>query len=96
MQVSQTILGGTMRLGRRRTVFVKKDCLAGASSLMLSPRLSSVSSGGLLTGPAKLYGNAEYVDERHRHRFEVSSLTGGLWLFGVLSSCVLPLPDARR
>ncbi|KAK7887280.1 hypothetical protein WMY93_026901 [Mugilogobius chulae] len=42
-------MGGTMRLGKRRTIFTS------ANSVM-----------------RKLYGNVEYVDERHRHRFEVN------------------------
>ncbi|XP_074509240.1 CTP synthase 1b [Sebastes fasciatus] len=42
-------LGGTMRLGKRRTLFK--------------------SSTSVLR---KLYGDVEYVDERHRHRFEVN------------------------
>ncbi|ESO00100.1 hypothetical protein HELRODRAFT_113471 [Helobdella robusta] len=42
-------LGGTMRLGKRRTVF-KDD-----KSLL-----------------KKLYGDVEYIDERHRHRYEVN------------------------
>uniref|UniRef100_A0A673HXC5 CTP synthase n=1 Tax=Sinocyclocheilus rhinocerous TaxID=307959 RepID=A0A673HXC5_9TELE len=42
-------LGGTMRLGKRRTLF------KSTSSVL-----------------RKLYGDAEYVDERHRHRFEVN------------------------
>ncbi|EGD73065.1 CTP synthase 1 [Salpingoeca rosetta] len=42
-------MGGTMRLGRRRTVFVKPDCLT-----------------------RKLYNNVDYVEERHRHRYEVN------------------------
>uniref|UniRef100_A0A671T0V1 CTP synthase n=1 Tax=Sinocyclocheilus anshuiensis TaxID=1608454 RepID=A0A671T0V1_9TELE len=42
-------LGGTMRLGKRRTLF------KSTSSIL-----------------RKLYGDAEYVDERHRHRFEVN------------------------
>lgn len=42
-------MGGTMRLGKRRTNF-KSD-----PSVL-----------------RKLYGNPEYVDERHRHRFEVN------------------------
>uniref|UniRef100_G3NYC8 CTP synthase n=1 Tax=Gasterosteus aculeatus aculeatus TaxID=481459 RepID=G3NYC8_GASAC len=40
-------MGGTMRLGKRRTIFKTN------SSVL-----------------RKLYGDAEYVDERHRHRFE--------------------------
>uniref|UniRef100_A0A8D0D9I0 CTP synthase n=1 Tax=Sander lucioperca TaxID=283035 RepID=A0A8D0D9I0_SANLU len=42
-------MGGTMRLGKRRTIFK--------------------SSTSVLR---KLYGDVEYVDERHRHRFEVN------------------------
>ncbi|KAM6936204.1 CTP synthase 1b isoform 1-T1 [Lycodopsis pacificus] len=42
-------MGGTMRLGKRRTIFK--------------------SSTSVLR---KLYGGVEYVDERHRHRFEVN------------------------
>ncbi|KAJ3598545.1 hypothetical protein NHX12_002054 [Muraenolepis orangiensis] len=41
-------MGGTMRLGKRRTIF---KC----NSLM-----------------RKLYGDVDFVDERHRHRFEVN------------------------
>uniref|UniRef100_A0A7N8Y6X5 CTP synthase n=1 Tax=Mastacembelus armatus TaxID=205130 RepID=A0A7N8Y6X5_9TELE len=39
-------MGGTMRLGKRRTIFKSSS--------------------------RKLYGNVEYVEERHRHRFEVN------------------------
>ncbi|KAL3849296.1 hypothetical protein ACJIZ3_011178 [Penstemon smallii] len=46
---SKTHMGGTMRLGSRRTYF------QGASSKS-----------------AKLYGNQSYIDERHRHRYEVN------------------------
>ncbi|KAG0454856.1 hypothetical protein HPP92_024148 [Vanilla planifolia] len=46
---SKTHMGGTMRLGLRRTYFIVKDCKS-----------------------AKLYGNVKYVDERHRHRYEVN------------------------
>lgn len=42
--------GGTMRLGKRRTVFTKKE-----DSILW-----------------KLYGKPDTVDERHRHRYEVS------------------------
>jgi hypothetical protein len=34
-EVSLTQLGGTMRLGKRRTVFVKPDCLTRAPCLFL-------------------------------------------------------------
>lgn len=46
---SKTHMGGTMRLGSRRTYF------QGTSSKS-----------------ARLYGNESFVDERHRHRFEVN------------------------
>ncbi|KAL5540220.1 hypothetical protein UlMin_024020 [Ulmus minor] len=46
---SKTHMGGTMRLGSRRTYFKVKDCKS-----------------------AKLYGNESFVDERHRHRYEVN------------------------
>ncbi|KAK9756216.1 hypothetical protein RND81_01G081600 [Saponaria officinalis] len=46
---SKTHMGGTMRLGSRRTYFHVSDCTS-----------------------AKLYGNASFVDERHRHRYEVN------------------------
>ncbi|KAF8025412.1 hypothetical protein BT93_F2290 [Corymbia citriodora subsp. variegata] len=46
---SKTHMGGTMRLGTRRTYF---------------QALESVS--------AKLYENQRYIDERHRHRYEVN------------------------
>ncbi|WOK95752.1 CTP synthase isoform X1 [Canna indica] len=46
---SKTHMGGTMRLGSRRTYFQVPDCKS-----------------------AKLYGNVEFVDERHRHRYEVN------------------------
>lgn len=46
---SKTHMGGTMRLGSRRTFFQAMDCKS-----------------------AKLYGNRGFVDERHRHRYEVN------------------------
>lgn len=46
---SKTHMGGTMRLGSRRTFFKVEDCKS-----------------------AKLYGNRSFVDERHRHRYEVN------------------------
>ncbi|XP_008786810.2 CTP synthase-like isoform X2 [Phoenix dactylifera] len=46
---SKTHMGGTMRLGSRRTFFHIADCKS-----------------------VKLYGNVKYVDERHRHRYEVN------------------------
>ncbi|KAK7313823.1 hypothetical protein VNO77_39025 [Canavalia gladiata] len=46
---SKTHMGGTMRLGSRRTYFEVDDCKS-----------------------VKLYGNASFIDERHRHRYEVN------------------------
>ncbi|KAK9747765.1 hypothetical protein RND81_02G013700 [Saponaria officinalis] len=46
---SKTHMGGTMRLGSRRTYFQVDGCTS-----------------------ARLYGNASFVDERHRHRYEVN------------------------
>ncbi|KAJ9709414.1 hypothetical protein PVL29_001071 [Vitis rotundifolia] len=48
-QGSTTHMGGTMRLGSRRTYFQVMDCKS-----------------------AKLYGNRGFIDERHRHRYEVN------------------------
>ncbi|KAJ6830041.1 CTP synthase-like isoform X1 [Iris pallida] len=48
-ECSKTHMGGTMRLGSRRTYFQVTDCKS-----------------------AKLFGNVNYVDERHRHRYEVN------------------------
>nr|XP_033804075.1 CTP synthase 2 isoform X4 [Geotrypetes seraphini] len=42
-------MGGTMRLGKRRTVFKMEDSVL-----------------------RKLYGNVPFVEERHRHRYEVN------------------------
>ncbi|GAB2282364.1 CTP synthase 1 [Dionaea muscipula] len=49
LEGSKTHMGGTMRLGSRRTTFHVKDCKS-----------------------VKLYGNVNFVDERHRHRYEVN------------------------
>lgn len=46
---STTHMGGTMRLGSRRTIFQTQDCKA-----------------------AKLYNALPFIDERHRHRYEVN------------------------
>ncbi|KAL6065509.1 CTP synthase ura7 [Balamuthia mandrillaris] len=48
-EVSKTHMGGTMRLGKRRTELNTPDCLS-----------------------ARLYQRTDYVDERHRHRYEVN------------------------
>jgi len=46
---STTQMGGTMRLGTRRTVLQTVDCIS-----------------------AKLYQTEHFIDERHRHRYEVN------------------------
>ncbi|XP_073061149.1 uncharacterized protein [Primulina eburnea] len=46
---SKTHMGGTMRLGSRRTYFQDSSSKS-----------------------AKLYGNERFIDERHRHRYEVN------------------------
>ena len=46
---STTHMGGTMRLGSRRTYLQEAQCLS-----------------------ALLYQKMEYIDERHRHRYEVN------------------------
>ncbi|KAI4364990.1 hypothetical protein MLD38_021018 [Melastoma candidum] len=46
---SKTHMGGTMRLGSRRTFFENRNSLS-----------------------ARLYGNPSFIDERHRHRYEVN------------------------
>jgi len=48
-EISKTHKGGTMRLGKRTTIFVEKNCTI-----------------------RKLYKDADTVDERHRHRYEVN------------------------
>ncbi|KAG0489417.1 hypothetical protein HPP92_008228 [Vanilla planifolia] len=58
---SKTRMGGTMRLGSRRTYFLVKSCLS-----------------------AKLYGNVKFIDERHRHRYEVNpDIVAKLERFGI-------------
>eukprot|EP00897_Mesotaenium_endlicherianum_P001316 jgi/Mesen1/1211/ME000128S00178 len=48
--VSKTQMGGTMRLGARRTLLTTPDCLT-----------------------AKLYREESFINERHRHRYEVAA-----------------------
>ena len=48
-EISTTHLGGTMRLGSRRTIFQTERSVL-----------------------RELYGGAESIDERHRHRYEVN------------------------
>jgi len=46
---SKTHMGGTMRLGSRKTMLQKVDCIT-----------------------AKLYQQEQFIEERHRHRYEVN------------------------
>eukprot|EP00007_Cunea_sp_BSH-02190019_P005615 CAMPEP_0174234522 /NCGR_PEP_ID=MMETSP0417-20130205/4250_1 /TAXON_ID=242541 /ORGANISM="Mayorella sp, Strain BSH-02190019" /LENGTH=609 /DNA_ID=CAMNT_0015312895 /DNA_START=29 /DNA_END=1855 /DNA_ORIENTATION=- len=48
-EISRTHMGGTMRLGTRRSLFKCDDSITG-----------------------RLYGGVKYIDERHRHRYEVN------------------------
>ena len=48
-EISTKELGGTMRLGKRKTIFVQPDCVT-----------------------KKLYFDAETIEERHRHRYEIN------------------------
>lgn len=78
-EISKTHMGGTMRLGSRRTYFQSADCIT-----------------------AKLYQKVGYVDERHRHRYEVNPAMveeleqGGLLFVGKDKNCermeILELP----
>ncbi|KAA8591734.1 hypothetical protein FQN60_017108 [Etheostoma spectabile] len=54
-------MGGTMRLGKRRTIFKSSTSV-----------LTCFSDDWYFIVLGKLYGDVEYVDERHRHRFEVN------------------------
>lgn len=64
-------MGGTMRLGKRRTLFK-----SSSSILRKEPPQNQLATAPPPVSPTlcfagKLYGDAEYVEERHRHRFEV-------------------------
>eukprot|EP01117_Protostelium_nocturnum_P005698 TRINITY_DN2056_c0_g2_i1.p1 TRINITY_DN2056_c0_g2~~TRINITY_DN2056_c0_g2_i1.p1 ORF type:complete len:569 (-),score=227.13 TRINITY_DN2056_c0_g2_i1:36-1742(-) len=50
-EISKTIMGGTMRLGKRSSIFKE-----GSENSIIR----------------QLYGNPQFVDERHRHRYEVN------------------------
>ncbi|XVE48407.1 hypothetical protein DITRI_Ditri01bG0000200 [Diplodiscus trichospermus] len=57
---SKTHMGGTMRLGSRRTYFQIMDCKS-----------------------VKLYGNRRFIDERHRHRYEIVEIPEHPYYIGV-------------
>lgn len=72
-------MGGTMRLGKRRTIFKTNNSVLREKMLQIhfepgidAGHLSTLFSP-LFCAAGRLYGDAEYVDERHRHRFEVCS-----------------------
>jgi CTP synthase len=82
---NQGQMGGTMRLGKRRTIF-KRDCLL---SKIISSWITFVgfcnNLNFSLCCSEKLYGNVEAVDERHRHRYEVNpTVVGDLEAAGML------------
>jgi len=61
-EISTQHMGGTMRLGARRTVLQTMNCIT-----------------------AKLYQKEHYIDERHRHRYEVNpELVGRLEEAGLI------------
>lgn len=71
-------MGGTMRLGKRRTLFKSpSSILRKETDPERGRRGAAAMSHPRLCFPGKLYGDAEYVEERHRHRFEVRT---ALWL----------------
>lgn len=66
-------MGGTMRLGKRRTLFKSPSSILRKeltqNELATAPPVSPT-----LCFAGKLYGDTEYVEERHRHRFEVRGI----------------------
>lgn len=66
-------MGGTMRLGRRRTIFTK-DCVLSKTCLIQNLILKNQKNKFRYFPKEKLYGNLEAVDERHRHRYEVNPI----------------------
>ncbi|KAH9747019.1 CTP synthase [Citrus sinensis] len=92
---SKTHMGGTMRLGSRRTYFQVKDCKSAKlficgfnyveiiiSKASYVPQVYNITSAFIeqrccrLAKPLALcvirYGNRTFIDERHRHRYEVN------------------------
>ncbi|KAG1330320.1 CTP synthase [Cocos nucifera] len=61
---SKTHMGGTMQLGSRRTFFHIADCK--------SAKLKRKKFDFCFFPFSGRYGNVKYVDERHRHRYEVN------------------------
>ena len=65
---NQGQMGGTMRLGKRTTIFHGESILSIAN--IDSFFEAAFSAWHYIS--EKLYGNAGAVDERHRHRYEVN------------------------
>ena len=74
---NQGQMGGTMRLGRRRTIFKRENSILSESTLpsLLRDSLDTqfdIYSQTLWFFSGRLYGDVDHVDERHRHRYEVN------------------------
>ncbi|KAH1259859.1 CTP synthase [Glycine max] len=76
---SRTHMGSTMRLGSRRTLLQTSNCITSKLYEYGSEIMNCVveNFNKLLICPHFMfliarYGNSEYVDERHRHRYEVN------------------------
>ncbi|KAL5136502.1 CTP synthase [Glycine soja] len=78
---SRTHMGSTMRLGSRRTLLQTSDCITSKLYEYGSEIMNCVveNFNTLLICALTFcmfliarYGNSEYVDERHRHRYEVN------------------------
>lgn len=68
-------MGGTMRLGRRRTIFNTKDSTLCNAKLPVFHASVPIVAYSDLTNSVyadKLYGSNDEVWERHRHRYEVN------------------------
>lgn len=65
-------MGGTMRLGKRTTIFHGQSISSKYTSLLFtfSRVFFSLTKRHFVT--EQLYGNVPMVDERHRHRYEVN------------------------
>jgi CTP synthase len=65
-EISRTHMGGTMRLGMRRTYFTTSDSLAARLYKPFHQPLH------IASGESKEGDEFKFVDERHRHRYEVN------------------------
>ncbi|KAH1227201.1 CTP synthase [Glycine max] len=78
---SRTHMGSTMRLGSRRTLLQTSDCITSKlyeyGSEIMNCVVENFNTLLICTLTFCMfliarYGNSEYVDERHRHRYEVN------------------------